>query len=142
MQINQAGLDIIKRNEGCRLKAYQDVVGIWTIGYGHTPATKNQIITQEEANELLAKDLFLFETMVAHAVSDHPTTANQYSAMVSLAYNIGIGHFRASTVLRDHLAGDYKNAADAFLMWDKAGGQVFTGLQRRRQEERQLYLTP
>ncbi len=143
-QINEAGLDLVKRNEGLRLTSYQDVAGIWTIGYGHTPAQPDTTITEEQATSLLIGDLGLAEGTVDAATADVATGDNQFAAMVSLAFNIGGNAYRSSTVLRLHRAGDYAGAADAFLMWDKSrvGGQLTTvpGLLRRRQEERTLYL--
>lgn len=141
--INAAGLDIIKRNEGLRLVAYQDVAGIWTVGYGHTPASPGEVIDDAEAEMLLLNDLNFASAVVSDATVGVPTTDNQFAALVSLTFNIGIGGFRQSTVLRRHLAGESR-AADAFLMWNKAhvDGQLVevAGLTRRRDEERALYL--
>lgn len=141
---NPAGLALIKRNEGCVLHAYRDVVGVVTIGFGHTghDVYMGLVITHAQADALLVKDLASFELGLNHLLGPTPTTSNQFSAMLCLAYNIGIGAFGKSTVLREHLAGLRACAADAFLMWDKAGGQVLSGLLRRRHEERALYLTP
>jgi lysozyme len=144
-QINQAGLALVKADEGLRLKSYRDVAGIWTIGYGHTPAEEGQSITEAEAEGLLIHDLGSAETAVAAALGPVAATDNQYSAMVSLAFNIGNGAFRGSSVLRMHLAGQPDQAANAFLLWDKAhvDGElvIVPGLLRRRQEERALYLS-
>jgi lysozyme len=141
--VNQATVDLIKRNEGCRLEAYQDSVSVWTIGYGHTgpDVSEGLRITQEQAEELLRKDLERFQDGIDDAIGGD-TSDNQYGAMVSLAFNIGLGNLRHSSVLRLHNAGDKAGAADAFLLWNKAGGRVLSGLDRRRQEERTLYLTP
>jgi lysozyme len=144
--INQAGLEMIKQFEGCELTAYQDVAGIWTIGYGHTlGVTAGMVYTQAQADEALASDLLSTETFVDNAVSAVNTTDNQFAAMVSLTYNIGVGNFASSTVLREHLAGQTQKAADAFLLWNKAtiNGvlQVVQGLVNRRTAERTLYLT-
>ena len=145
LTINAAGLAIIETSEGLVLTATQDPTGVWTIGYGHTiGVVQGQQITVDQANALLAQDLAVFESGVG-AVAVNPTS-NQFSAMVSLAYNIGMGGFNGSTVLRDHNAGNFAGAADAFLMWDKAhvDGQlvVLPGLDVRRAAERALYLTP
>jgi lysozyme len=144
--INAAGLNLIKTFEGCVLTAYQDVAGIWTIGYGHTRGvTVGMVFTQAQANQALADDLLSTETSVDKAVAGVATTDNQFAAMVSLTYNIGSGNFASSTVLREHKAGNTQAAADAFLMWNKAtiNGtlQVVAGLTRRRAAERELYLT-
>lgn len=144
MDVNNATLGIIKRNEGCELKTYKDSVGVLTIGYGHTgPDVKTeQIITQDRAEELLREDVERFKVGVELLVATTPTTNNQFGAMISLAYNVGLGAFKRSTVYHAHHTGNYAAAADAFLLWDRAGGRVLTGLVRRRHEERMLYLTP
>lgn len=142
--INSAGLDVITKNEGLKLTAYRDVAGVWTIGYGHTPAQEGQTISQFDALGLLQGDLVRFEAGVDMATHDVPTTDNQFSAMVSLAYNIGLGAFKTSSVLRCHRHALYGVASSAFLMWDKAheDGVLVTvpGLERRREEESALYL--
>jgi lysozyme len=144
--INDAGLDLIKSFEGCRLSAYRDVAGIWTIGYGHIRGVQEGMsITQEQATAFLQQDLENTEGFVVSTTSAVPTTNNQYAAMVSLCFNIGAGNFQTSSVLRFHLAKDYNSAADAFLLWDKAhvDGQlvVVKGLLNRREGEKELYLT-
>jgi lysozyme len=143
---NPAGLTMIKSFEGCELNAYQDVAGIWTIGYGHIAGvTQGMAYTQAQADQALADDLLSTETSVEKAVAGVNTTDNQFSAMVSLTYNIGVGNFASSTVLREHRAGQTQQAADAFLLWNKAtiNGvlQVVKGLANRRAVERTLYLT-
>jgi lysozyme len=144
--INTAGLNLIKHFEGCELTAYQDVAGLWTIGWGHRGGViPGTTWTQAEANEVLRADLTSTEAAVERAVAGVETTDDQFAAMVSLAYNIGTGAFASSTVLRQHRAGDIESAADAFLLWDKAtiDGvlQVVKGLANRRHAERTLYLT-
>lgn len=142
--VNAAARALIERNEGCMLIAYRDIVGVMTIGYGHTKGVyAGQKITQAEADALLESDLTdEFVPGVEAALAGHACTDNQFGALVSLAYNVGVGGESHSTVQRLHNAGDYHGAADAFLMWDKAGGRVVPALQRRRGEERTLYLTP
>jgi lysozyme len=141
--INAAGLALIERSEGLQLEAYQDVAGIWTIGYGHTRGVyPGMVMTQEQAQQALQDDLLTAEGTVENAVDD--ATDNQFAAMVSLCYNIGAANFRTSTVLRDHRAGSYPAAGDAFLLWNKAtidGVRTpVTGLTNRRTAERALYL--
>lgn len=143
LRIGPAGRELIERNEGLRLDAYQDIVGVWTIGYGDTgpDVVEGLTITQEEAVERLTNRLNDdFGANVNRRIGDAPTTQGQFDAMVSLSYNIGNGGFNKSTVLRKHIAGDYQGAADAFLMWNKAGGREVAGLTRRRHEERTMYL--
>lgn len=145
--INYAGLAILKKWEGCELEAYLCPAKVWTIGYGSTgPHVKPGLkITQAEAERLLDEDLKRFEIAVAKAAPR--STADQFSAMVCLAFNIGLGSakdsvpgFLTSTLLRRHLVGDHKGAAAAFGMWCKADGQTLSGLVKRRADEAKLYL--
>lgn len=138
-KINKAGLDLIKSFEGLRLHAYRDAVGIPTIGYGSTgPHVKmGQNITHEEAETLFRLDLRRFEESVARTCPD--ATDNQFAAMVSLAFNIGVNGFERSTVARMAKQGKHKRAALAFHMWVKAGGKTLRGLVRRRAAEAKLY---
>jgi lysozyme len=141
MKTNEAGLALIRQFEGCRLKAYKCPAGIWTIGYGWTHGVKpTDQWTQAQAEEMLVKGLDQYENAVQSAIGAHSTTNNQFSALVSICYNIGAGNFVKSSMLRHHKAGDYQKAADAFLLWNKAGGKVLNGLTKRRQAERTLYL--
>ena len=143
LHISPAGRAMIERFEGLRLTAYQDIVGVWTIGYGHTgPEVRPGLtITKEQADQWLTDRLENeFGAAVNRLVGDAPTTQGQFDAMVSLTYNIGVGGFSKSSVLHQHLAGDYDEAADAFMLWNKAGGQVVDALDARRQEEGQVYM--
>lgn len=146
-QIDEAGLALIKQFEGLQLDAYQDVAGIWTIGYGHIKGVyPGMQMTPEQAEQTLEDDLAGTESVVDDATAGCATGDNQFAAMVALCFNIGSANFRASSVLRDHLAGNYGPAADAFLMWNKAhvNGvlQPVAGLTNRRTAERALYLQP
>jgi len=141
MKTNEAGLALIRQFEGCRLKAYKCPAGVWTIGYGWTHGVKpTDQWTQAQAEEMLVKGLDQYENAVQSAIGAHSTTINQFSALVSICYNIGAGNFVKSSMLRHHKAGDYQKAADAFLLWNKASGKVLNGLIKRRQAERALYL--
>lgn len=140
------GLVLLKRFEGLRLTAYLDLAGVPTIGYGHTQGVfMGMVATEEQATAFLREDIGLICKAV-ESVAGAPTTDRQFSAMVSLAYNIGNAGFRSSTVLRQHRAGNLQAAADAFLLWDKAtvDGVLITvpGLAARRAAERMLYVTP
>jgi lysozyme len=146
-QINQAGLDLIKGFEGYAraiagstdVKAYQDVVGIWTIGYGHTGSDVHSglRITQAQAENLLRGDLATAERIVTNAVKVS-LSDNEYAALVSFVFNTG--SLPGTTLLRLLNAGDRAGAADQFLRWNKAGGSVVEGLTRRRKAERALFL--
>lgn len=145
MRTNKAGLDLIKEFEGWRSKAYKCPAGVWTIGYGHTsmagpPAVKpGMTITREEGERILRNDLKAYEDGVKSAIKV-PLNSNQFSACVSLCYNIGVGAFRKSSVARFCNAQQWKKAADAFSLWNKAGGKVLPGLTRRRAAEAALFM--
>lgn len=138
-RINKAGLDIIKKSEGLRLKAYYCPAGVLTVGFGSTgPHVKpGMVITEAEAEQLLLDDLKRFEDAVAKACP--VATSNQFSAMVSLAFNIGTSAFAGSTLAKKHNAGDYAGAAAEFARWNRGGGKVLPGLTKRRAREAQLY---
>ena len=148
MSVNKATLDLIKQYEGCKLTAYQDIVGIWTIGYGTTamadvgivPA-KGMTITQDRAEDLLRMGVDKFASTV-DAMITTKVNQNERGACVCLAYNIGPNAFAKSTVLRELNAGHKDKAAAAFRMWNKAGGEVIQGLVNRREAEIKLFLTP
>jgi lysozyme len=144
MKTSKAGADLIRKYEGCKLTAYQDVIGKWTIGWGHTgPEVREGLtITKAEAEEILATRLANeFEPGVMEAIGYAPVTQPQFDAMISLAYNIGVGAFAKSTLARLHRTGEYYPAAEEFMRWTRAGGRVLKGLTRRRAEERDLYLS-
>ena len=132
----------IAKHEGCRLKAYRDIVGVWTCGWGETRGvTAGMVWTQQQADERFCESLTEFAEGV-RKLCTNPPSDNELGAMVSLAYNIGLGGFARSTVLKKHNAGDYQSAARAFALWNKAGGQVVRGLTLRRAKESAMYLTP
>ncbi len=141
----KAALDLIKSFEGCRLTAYPDPGSggdPWTVGWGSTGAGIHSGVTwtQAQADERFAVDVARFGRGVADAIGDAPTTQMQFDAMISLAYNIGLGAFVGSTLLRKHKAGDYKGAAAQFGAWVKAGGKTMKGLVRRREAEMRVYM--
>lgn len=127
--------------EGLELKAYRCPAGIWTIGYGHTgpDVHEGMVITKDEALALLGKDL-ASHVLQASGYIAVDVTQNQFIALTSFIYNIGVGAFRDSTLLKLLNRGDIQGAADQFLLWNKAGGKVLAGLTRRREAERALFL--
>lgn len=143
MKTNQTGINLIKQFEGLRLAAYYDSVGVLSIGYGHTgkDVTPGKTITLAEAERLLRDDLIYFETGVSQLVKVR-LTANQFAALVSFSYNVGLTALKESTLLRKLNAKDYQGAADELLRWNKAGGKPLLGLTRRREAERSLFLKP
>lgn len=146
MQTSDKGIALIKQFEGCKLTAYQDSVGVWTIGYGWTqpvdgkPVRAGMTIKQETAERLLKTGLVSYESDVSRLV-EVGLTQGQFDALVSFTYNLGARSLSTSTLLRKLNAGDYAGAADEFLRWNKAGGKVLSGLTRRREAERALFLS-
>ena len=147
MKLIEAGKALIKKFESCVLKAYIDAVGILTIGWGHTgkDVVPGLIWSQSQADQAFEDDTTSRSKVLAIYLDKVPTSDQQFSAMLSLMYNIGNNALLNSTVLRLHKAGDYKGAADAFLMWNKGtvDGKkvVLNGLTARRKEEKALYLS-
>lgn len=139
---------LIAKFEGLRLKAYQDTGGIWTIGYGSTkdPFTgvsvkEGDVISKATALEWLKKDIEQRQIGIRKLVKV-PITANQLAAITSLAYNIGLGAFQRSTLLRLlNAKAPIQDVADQFLRWNKVNGQVVKGLTNRRILERELFLS-
>lgn len=144
MKLSQRGIDLIKQFEGYSSKAYPDPAtggAPWTIGYGTTKGVKpGMIITAEQAEKMLRGDVAKFESGVSSLITA-PTTQGQFDAMVSLAYNIGLGNFGKSTLLKKHNARCYTCAADQFRVWNRANGKVMNGLTKRRAAERQVYMS-
>jgi lysozyme len=140
--INIAGLDLIQEFEGCRLRAYPDPGtngAPWTIGYGHTgpEVHPGMVITDKQAEDYLMDDLRRFEDGVARIAPK--CTDNQYAALVSFAYNLGLSSLAGSTLLKYHNAGQYDKANGEFCKWDHMNGRVSSGLERRRGAEAMLY---
>jgi len=170
LHIGKSGLDLIKASEGLELAAYPDPASAlgnacslakislkkyatvpnwaslsgnpWTIGYGHTgPEVKpQQTVSLEEAERILKSDIAKFEQGVRSACTV-PLTANQFDALVSLAFNIGLGNLSSSTLVKLVNRGNFRGAGDQFLRWNKAQGQVLSGLTIRREKEKALFLS-
>jgi lysozyme len=140
MKMTEHGRKLLMAREGCKLKAYKDSVGVWTIGCGHTSAAgpphvkQGMSITQAQADHIFADDLAEFEDGVTRLLAGAPIAPHQFDAYVSLAFNIGLGAFAASTTLRHFLTGAHREAAEAILLWNKPA-EVKT---RRRGEHQQF----
>ena len=141
MHMSQGGLDnLLKKFEGCKLKAYRCPAGILTIGYGHTSAagapevTEGMTITQADAENILKTDLVKYEKPVAAMVKAE-LTQNQFDVLVDFAYNAGVGALKSSSLLKKINAGDFDAVPDELMKWTKGGGKVLPGLVRRRQAE-------
>ena len=143
MQCNQAGLDLIKSFEGCRLTSYQDQAGLWTIGYGHcTPAvTEGLTITQDQADNWLASDVSNTAASLSRMIKV-AVNGNQFSALCSLAFNIGTGHFAGSSALALLNEGYIDQVPGHMELWNKVNGVTDAGLVRRRIAEAALFQTP
>jgi len=165
-EINQAGLNLIKSFEGIldgdpstvNLDPYIDPVEIWTIGWGHAISVGGSFLrgaqnrararalypgglTMDQAEALLRADL-LDTCRDVESTVEVPLTANQFAALVSFAFNLGVGNLKKSTLLRLVRAGDFAGAAQEFKKWNRAGGKVLPGLTRRREAEATLFQTP
>ena len=133
-------LELIKAFEGCKLKAYLCPAGVPTIGWGATgPDVRlGMVWTQDQADNRLLTDAARFARGVAQLVKV-PVNDNQGGALISFAYNVGLGNLAMSTLLRLLNGGNYAGASAQFMRWDKAGGKRLTGLTRRRAAERALF---
>ncbi len=139
MKISAEGLALIKKFEGCELEAYQDAVGVWTIGYGHIKGVKEGMtITKQQAEEMLEEELIEYENYVKEAVK-YQLDQCMFDALVSWTYNLGPSNLNSSTLLKVLNAGDYDGVPEQIKRWNKAGGKVLQGLVRRREAEALLF---
>lgn len=144
MILSEKGRKFIQNFEGLRLEAYLCPSGVWTIGFGHTAGVKKgQKITLQQAESFFNKDIFSFENAVNTLVKV-PLTQGQFDALVSFAFNCGIGNFRSSTLLKLLNQGDYKGAGEQFLVWNKIkkNGKLLSceGLTNRRKAEKEMFI--
>ena len=140
MKINSAGLKLVKSFEGCQLKAYKCPAGVWTIGYGHTGSVNGKAIgegmkiTQAKADSLLKADMSAFEKKVEKYNSKYHFNENQFSALVSFAFNVG-----SIDQLTAHGTRTIKQISEKILLYNKAAGRTLNGLTRRRKAEQELF---
>ena len=145
MKLTAEGLTLIKAFEGFRARAYKCPAGIWTIGYGHTSNAgppdvhEGMVVSRDEADAILARDAQSFAAGVAKDLKVE-IGDQQFSALVSFAYNVGLGNFRSSSVLRAVNAGDVTAVPRRLQLWIRAGGKVLPGLVRRRAAEAELFV--
>lgn len=168
MKVSDKALKMLKHHEGVRTKPYRDVVALWTIGVGHLmypeqatlPNRKNakpgytgmcredyqirledfRVFSMEEVDGLLKSDLGRFERGVERLITV-PLSQNQFDALVSFSFNLGLGTLQRSTLRQKVNRGDFEGAAEEFLKYTMAGGKVFRGLEIRRNDERALFLS-
>lgn len=159
MTISEAGIQLIKSFEGCHNQPYKCPALLYTVGYGHvlypeqarlkTPERSayplrtehNRVFANDEIDELLEQDLQRFQDGVSRLCPASDDSQPQFDALVSFAFNVGLGNLQASTLRMKYNRGDTQGAADEFLKWTKASGKVLKGLVRRREAERALFLT-
>lgn len=147
MELSNKGLSLIKKYEGCKLTSYKCPAGIWTIGYGNTkyadgtPVKEGETITISQAEELFFRIVEEFSYSVYFLCGEY-VNQNQFDALTSFAYNVGIGAFKKSTLLKLVKANaNNPLIRNEFAKWDKAGGKVLAGLTKRRKEEADLYFS-
>jgi lysozyme len=141
MKMSQEGINaLLKKFEGCKLKAYYCPAHVCTIGYGHTSAagapavTDGMTITQKQADEILRQDLVKYETAV-YGMVKQPLTQHQFDVLVDFAYNAGVGALKSSTLLKKINAADFDAVPAELMKWTKGGGKVLPGLVNRRRAE-------
>ena len=139
MKISEEGISLIKNYEGCELKAYQDSVGVWTIGYGHIKDVKEgDQINQDEAEHLLKEEMPEYEGYIADMVKV-PLKQNQFDALCSWVFNLGPKNLSESTLLRVLNEQKYDEVPEQIKRWNKAGGVILGGLVKRREAEANLF---
>lgn len=158
MKASAAAIKMVKHHEGVRTRPYRCPALLWTVGVGHVidpshaavkyeerrslpiPAGWDRTLTMDEVDAILAQDLARFERGVARLCPASVNHQGQFDALVSFAFNVGIGNLQRSSIRMRYNRGDVEGAADAFLMWTKAAGKVLTGLVKRRNDERAMFL--
>lgn len=142
MILSQKGKDLIQSFEQCKLSAYQDQRGIWTIGWGHTLGVVAYLTcSSKEADEWFDQDMLNAENGVNNTVKV-PLDQNQFDALVSFTFNVGVGSEAHSTLLKLLNNGDLSGAAKQFLVWNHVNGVTNVGLTRRRKAEQALFMEP
>jgi len=159
VKISEAGLQLIKSFEGCHSSPYRCPAALWTAGYGHVlypdqarlktnerssyllKPEHNRVFDYDEIDQLLEKDIKRFEDGVSRLCPASNDRQSNFDAVVSLAFNVGLGNLQASTLRMKYNRNEYEAAADEFLKWNKCGGKILAGLTRRRAAERALFLS-
>ena len=158
-EISAKAIEMIKHHEGVRQKPYQCPALLWTVGVGHVidpnhirlpldqrktlpiPEGYNRVLSMEEVNEILRKDLATFVKGVLRLCPAAANNQGHLDALTSFSFNVGLGNLQKSTIRMKYNRGDYEGAAEGFLDWTKAGGKVLKGLVSRRNDERALFLS-
>lgn len=158
MKVSSAAIEMIKHHEGVRMRPYRCPALLWTVGVGHVidpthaavkyedrkslpiPEGWDRVITMDEVDTILAKDLARFERGVARLCPAALDNQGVFDSLVSFAFNVGLGNLQRSGLRMKTNRGEFEEAADEFLKWTKAGGKVLPGLVKRRKDERALFL--
>jgi lysozyme len=158
MKVDERVIHMIKHHEGVRVRCYRCPALLWTVGVGHVidpkhigvkledrknlpiPDGWDRTLSMDEVNKILSEDLGRFEAGVRRLCPDG-LTLGRFGALVSFAFNFGLGNLQRSSIRMKHNRGEYEEAAEAFMMWTKAGGKELPGLVKRRKDERNLYLS-
>lgn len=158
MKVSDKLIEMIKHDEGVKTRPYQCPALLWTVGVGHVidpnhakvpfaqrknlpiPEGWDRTLTMDEVNAILKQDLARFEAGVMR-LCPKGKSQGQFDALVSFSFNVGLGNLQNSTLRMKHNREDYEGAAEEFLKWNKAGGKVLKGLDKRRKGERALYLS-
>ena len=147
VKVSNAGIQLIKHHEGVRYKPYTCPAGLWTVGFGHLigngkslPREWNKTFTQAEVDGLLKYDLTRFERGICKMLPNVFLRQHEFDALVSFAFNLGLGTFQRSTIRQALLRGDKEAAMASLVKYCRAGGKILKGLQNRRLDERKLFL--
>jgi lysozyme len=159
VKVSKAAIDMIKHHEGVRTKPYRCPALLWTVGVGHVidpthamvkyeerrnlpiPEGWDRTLTMDEVDRILSQDLGRFERGVVRLCPAAVGRQGVFDALVSFAFNVGLGNLQRSSLRMKINRGELEEAADEFLKWTKAGGRVLPGLVKRRNDERALYLS-
>lgn len=159
MKVSTVAIAMIKHHEGVRTKPYRCPALLWTVGVGHVidpthaavkyeerkslpiPTGWDRVLSMGEVDALLAQDLGRFERGVLRLCPAAAGRQGVFDALVSFAFNVGLGNLQRSGLRMKTNRGDFEEAADEFLKWTKAAGRVLPGLVKRRQDERAMYLS-
>jgi lysozyme len=158
MKVDERVIEMVKHHEGVRVRPYRCPALLWTVGVGHVidarhigvkleerknlpiPDGWDRSLSMDEVNQILSQDLARFETGVLR-LCPNGLTPGRFGALVSFAFNAGLGNLQRSSIRMKHNRGEYEEAAEAFMMWTKAAGKELPGLVKRRKDERNLYLS-
>ena len=147
MKVSNGCIQLIKHHEGIRNKPYRCPAGLWTVGVGHLigdgkslPSEWNRTFTPAEIDAILKRDLNRFERGVLKMLPNVPLRQHEFDALVSFCFNLGLGCFQRSTIRQALLRGDKEAAMDSLVKYCRAGGKILRGLQKRRLDERKLFL--